>query len=113
MLAFTTGAAAGTAATFGIVRLVWQRAQVQGEAADSHTTKLDALHGAHHDTPRRQVLAQCQRRKPPPCPSITPIVPCTQPMAVPSLLDLRLRRDVSSAWNQGVLSAYDVARRWL
>ena len=33
-----------------------------------------------------------------------------QPMAVPSLLDLQLRRDLSSAWNQGVVRVHELAR---
>lgn len=33
-------------------------------------------------------------------------------MAVPSLLDLRMRRDLSNAWNEGVLNLYEWARKY-
>ena len=35
-----------------------------------------------------------------------------QPLSVPSLLDLRLRRDLATAWNSQVASMYEVAKRW-
>jgi hypothetical protein len=68
---------------------VWANAQAQGETADARAADIRALHGQVDDAPRRE------------------------PMAVPSLLDLRLRRDLSNKWNEFVIGAYDNVRRWL
>jgi len=89
VLSFSTGVAASAASTFVLVRLIYQRAEAQCEAADARIVELRRLQGGHDETPRRQ------------------------PMAVPSLLDIRLRRDLSCVWNEGVLALHDTAGRWL
>ena len=89
VLAFSTGTAVGAASTFIIVRNIYYRAQWQCETTDNKIVELQRLQGASVDAPRRQ------------------------PMVVPSLLDIRLRRDLSAAWNQGVLIIHDAARKWL
>ena len=37
----------------------------------------------------------------------------SQSMGVPSLLDLRLRRDLAAWWNDGVMSLHDTVKGWL
>lgn len=89
ILAFSTGLGAGAASTFVLVKDIYERAEAQCEAADARIVELRRLQGVNDETPRRQ------------------------PMAVPSLLDLRLRRDLSNLWNQGVIAAHEAAGRWL
>ena len=90
VLAFSTGAAAGLAATFYIRRTVWLKAQEQGQAADDCIADLHAVHHGTSDEPPRR-----------------------QPVAIPSLLDLRLRRDIANYWNGCVTSVYDRLGRGL
>jgi hypothetical protein len=36
-----------------------------------------------------------------------------QPVAVPSLLELHLRREITNAWNDGVVRMYDTLKHWM
>ena len=48
-LAFATGAGAGGAASFIVLRAVRQRAQTLGDSADERIVKLRTLHGTSDD----------------------------------------------------------------
>lgn len=105
LLAFATGAAAAVAGTFAVTQTVWRRAQLQGDAADKHVADLQKLQGTYHEASRRQAChahatqyKRSLRHNLVARAHLTTLVfrvVCVQPMAVPSLLDLRLRRDLS------------------
>ena len=113
VLAFATGGIAGIAGTYVVARQVWVRAQKQGELADSHAHQLHELSGLHDDEPKYEkvrrsflLLSSCVAF------SLTRYPSALQPIVVPSLLDLRLRRDLSASWNAQVVSFYEAAKRW-
>jgi len=88
-LMFVAGGAAGGLVSFHILRETWFNAQALGDASDKTVVELRKLHGKHDDVAR---------------------VPR---MEMPSLLDLRLRRDLSNAWNASVMRFYHEACRWI
>jgi hypothetical protein len=118
VLAGATGIAAGAAGTFVVARSVWEHAQAHADTIDRCTLELAALQGKSEEAPRRVVSA---------APPVLEGAPGSllhepdaraprigaQPMSVPSLLDLRLRRDVASAWNAGVANMYKTVSKWL
>ena len=100
-----------------IYKSVWSCAQSQGESADKCIEQLRSLSGEIDMVPRKvstrrfplTLRATSQHSECAlPCPSCS----SSQPMPVPSLMDLRLRRDLASAWNAQVSGMYDVAKRW-
>jgi hypothetical protein len=117
VLAFSTGAAAGAFGTFFLARSVWQHAQLHGESIDEAIAELSDPHGKGDNFARRQVR----------WPHTTPLphalranvsLPLSrgcraQSIDIPSLLDLRLRRELCNAWNANVMRAYESISRWL
>ena len=106
---------AGSAGTFLIVRTVWQRAQLQGDVADARIAELQRLRGHSEDAPPQvsslspsyfmfALFRVC---------SISHSSFKSQSMGVPSLLDLRLRRDLAAWWNDGVMSLHETVKGWL
>ncbi|KOO35065.1 hypothetical protein Ctob_010720 [Chrysochromulina tobinii] len=89
LLAVATGAVAGGFANFFILRRTWLNAQALGDRSDDYVVELRKLHGKYDDVQREPR------------------------MEMPSLLDLRLRRDLSNAWNSWVVGFHAEASRWL
>eukprot|EP00900_Chrysochromulina_parva_P008033 jgi/Chrpa1/17230/Chrysochromulina_OHIO_Genome00022837-RA len=89
LLAVATGAVAGGFANFFILRRTWLNAQALGDRSDGYVVELRKLHGKYDDVQREPR------------------------MEMPSLLDLRLRRDLSNAWNSWVVGFHAEASRWL
>uniref|UniRef100_A0A7S4KD59 Uncharacterized protein n=1 Tax=Prymnesium polylepis TaxID=72548 RepID=A0A7S4KD59_9EUKA len=87
VLAVATGAGAGLAGTFIIKRDVWLLAQQHCDAVDSAAADLQKLRGEYVQPPPPR-------------------------MEVPSLLELRLRRDLWHAWNDQVWRAYNNLKIW-
>ncbi|KAL1504217.1 hypothetical protein AB1Y20_010626 [Prymnesium parvum] len=87
LLAMATGAAAGGAASFLVLRQVWLRAQHQGDLCDAAADSLRTARGES---------SQLQQPR----------------MEIPSLYELRLRRELMNAWNEQVWYAYNVLKRW-
>lgn len=138
LLAIATGAVAGGFANFFILRRTWLNAQALGDRSDGYVVELRKLHGKYDDVQREPVRAP--GREPPAaiaalC-SPPPRLRCAsewqrqsrarhsscscsharflpQRMEMPSLLDLRLRRDLSNAWNSWVVGFHAEASRWL
>ena len=116
VLACATGVGGGAAGTYVVLRSVWEGAQQMGKTADQGIVGLRLLHGVSDDVPSLKVCQHGQRIFPNPIRFVAPSEcdpALTQRMEVPSLLDLRLRRDLSNAWNASVVSFYDSARKWL
>lgn len=81
----------GFAGTYILARTVWQRAKEQGEAAEAFCSSLREQRGVID----------------------VPLPHPRDPFEVPSLIELRLRRDISNKWNEMVLTAHDSVKRWL
>ena len=88
VLALATGAGAGVAASFMVARQVWLGAQAHGDLAEATADEFRKLRGERPDLP----------------------VPRLE---IPSLYQLRLRRDISCAWNESLWSTYDTLRKKL
>eukprot|EP00326_Haptolina_ericina_P034541 CAMPEP_0181255338 /NCGR_PEP_ID=MMETSP1096-20121128/49095_1 /TAXON_ID=156174 ORGANISM="Chrysochromulina ericina, Strain CCMP281" /NCGR_SAMPLE_ID=MMETSP1096 /ASSEMBLY_ACC=CAM_ASM_000453 /LENGTH=85 /DNA_ID=CAMNT_0023353457 /DNA_START=121 /DNA_END=378 /DNA_ORIENTATION=- len=83
-----TGAGAGGAASYFIARGVWQGAQAQGDAVDSTCAQLQQLRDFRPELPPKR-------------------------LEVPSLYELRLRRELLHAWNDRVWGVYTTLRSWV
>ena len=106
---------AGSAGTFLIVRTVWQRAQLQGDVADARIAELQRLRGHSEDAPPQvsslSLSYLCLHFFA--CAQYPTLFFKSQSMGVPSLLDLRLRRDLAAWWNDGVMSLHETVKGWL
>ena len=82
------GALCGGAASFMMGRTMWQRASEQGAAVDAQSAQLRKLRGA------------------PPAPPPPPELPL-------GLFELRLRNLFATKWNEQVMGAYAVAKKFV
>lgn len=51
LLAVSTGAFAGTVATYSVLHQVWTRARLQGDAAGAYTQRLERMRGVRAPKP--------------------------------------------------------------
>lgn len=90
VLALCTGAGCSGIGTYLVARDVWERARSNGDHVDVHIMALRVLHMPRSDALNPQ-----------------------QPMPVPSLFELEMRKLLMTGWNTAVWDVYSAIRQLL